>query len=254
MPKPMQQRALAIVLIALAASVIATGGETNDAALQTNEAEALIFSEREDGLTTLNAAKKAVSEAEEKAANEVAIAAAAEDAEEMAAQAAEVAAEAEAAEKEKEQDPLASSSGHPPTIVGTCPGSSSSSVAGYPQPDQCEYWPELQRDLYDYFQAKVARTRKLNGADGGGGGDAGGGDGGGGGGGGSDGGGDGGGGGTSEYSGGTSEHSGGTSEYSGRTSEASSSDVDGGFPTEHTPAGLAGDYGGGSDTSVIGHY
>ena len=235
------QRALAIVLIALAASVIATGGETNDAALQTNEAEALIFSEREDGLTTLNAAKKAVSEAEEKAANEVAIAAAAEDAEEMAAQAAEVAAEAEAADKEKEQDPTASSSGPEYWLV-------------FGQPDQCEYWPELQRDLYDYFQAKVARTRKLNGADGGGGGDAGGGDGGGGGGGGSDGGGDGGGGGTSEYSGGTSEHSGGTSEYSGRTSEASSSDVDGGFPSEYTPAGLAGDYGGGSDTSVIGHY
>ena len=82
------QRAPAIVLIALATSVIATGGEIGDAASQTNEAEAFIVSERalreratEYG--TANAAEKAVSEAEEKAASEVAIAAAAEDAEEM---------------------------------------------------------------------------------------------------------------------------------------------------------------------------
>ena len=83
MPKPMQQRALAIVLIALATSVIATGGEIGDAASQTNEADESIFSGREAGFATLNAAGKAVSEAEEKAASEVAIAAAAKDAEEM---------------------------------------------------------------------------------------------------------------------------------------------------------------------------
>ena len=78
------QRARAIVLIALATSVIAPGGEIGDAASQTNEAEAPIFSEPEvDGYATLNAAEKAVSEVEEKAASEVAIAAAAKDAEEM---------------------------------------------------------------------------------------------------------------------------------------------------------------------------
>ena len=79
------QRAPALVLIALATSVIATGGEIGDAASQTNEAEAFIVSERERApdYATANAAEKAVSEAEEKAASEVANAAAAEDAEEM---------------------------------------------------------------------------------------------------------------------------------------------------------------------------
>jgi len=70
------QRARAIVLIALATSVIAPGGEIGDAASQTNEADESIFSGREAGFATLNAAGKAVSEAEEKAASEVAIAAA----------------------------------------------------------------------------------------------------------------------------------------------------------------------------------
>ena len=83
-PSEPMQRARAIVLIALATSVIAPGGEIGDAASQTNEAEAPIFSEPEvDGYATLNAAEKAVSEVEEKAASEVAIAAAAKDAEEM---------------------------------------------------------------------------------------------------------------------------------------------------------------------------
>ena len=127
-PSEPMQRARAIVLIALATSVIAPGGEIGDAASQTNEAEAPIFSEPEvDGYATLNAAEKAVSEVEEKAASEVAIAAAAKDAEEMelkaaakrlrrlrknqkmeeeataAAEAEAAAAEAEAADKEKQR-------------------------------------------------------------------------------------------------------------------------------------------------------
>ena len=177
-----------------------------------------------------------------------------------ATQAAKVAAEAEAADKEKELDPPASSSGHTPTIVGACPdaGSSSSSVAGssWYHPHQCKYWPELQRELNDRFVAMTAHARKLHGADGGGG-DAGGGDGGGGDGGGGDGGGNGGGGDGGGGDGGGSDGGG----DDGGTSDTSSSDVDGGFPPEHAPAGLAGDDGGGSssdetssETSVIGRY